>query len=176
MKKDLLGIVAILASVTLHLFAAGEDNPTGVTGDYNGEIRSGCGYDPYTGNARRTVVDLVVPGGVSKTGLAWNRTLNSRYSPPSASADFAKGGWLSSWTWGLDAAQHVSYPTGETVAFTPNPTLGGGVYSAKGVGDVLRASGGDFVLVRSDGSKVSSNIEQAAGRFITRPILLILTA
>jgi hypothetical protein len=171
MKKDLLGIVAILA-VTLHLFAAGEDNPTGVTGDYNGEIRSGCGYDPYTGNARRTVVDLVVPGGVSKTGLAWNRTLNSRYSPPSASADFAKGGWLSSWTWGLDAAQHVSYPTGETVAFTPNPTLGGGVYSAKGVGDVLRASGGDFVLVRSDGSKVFFQHRAGGGPFYNATYLI----
>lgn len=29
----------------------GNDNPTGVTGEYNGSITTAGSYDPYTGNA-----------------------------------------------------------------------------------------------------------------------------
>src|SRR5690348_6473755 len=42
----------------------GDDNPTGVAGIYNGQITTAGNYDPYTGNAVRTVDDIVVPGSV----------------------------------------------------------------------------------------------------------------
>jgi hypothetical protein len=33
----------------------GNDNPTGPAGVFNGNVTTGCSYDPYTGNARRSI-------------------------------------------------------------------------------------------------------------------------
>ncbi|HZC81087.1 MAG TPA: hypothetical protein VE222_05115, partial [Nitrospiraceae bacterium] len=56
----------------------GENNPTGVTGIYNGNITTGGNYDPFTGNAMRVVDDIVVPGAVGAYPLKWTRYANSR--------------------------------------------------------------------------------------------------
>jgi len=50
-----LGIVLILVCRPRPSFAVGNDNPTGVTGEHNGEITTAGSYDAYTGNAKRTV-------------------------------------------------------------------------------------------------------------------------
>jgi RHS repeat-associated protein len=55
----------------------GDDNPAGVSGIYNGNITTGCSYDPYTGNAIRAVDDIVVPGSVGAYPLKWTRYFNS---------------------------------------------------------------------------------------------------
>ena len=48
-----------------HSFAqAGNNNPTGVTGEFNGSITTAGHYDPFTGNAKRVIDDIVVPGSV----------------------------------------------------------------------------------------------------------------
>lgn len=41
---------------------AGNDNPGGVTAEYHGNVTTAGDYDPYTGNARREIDDIVVPG------------------------------------------------------------------------------------------------------------------
>jgi hypothetical protein len=60
----------------------GNDNPTGASGGFNGNVTTACSYDPYTGNAKRSVTDLVVTGGVGGYPLAFTRTANSRNSVP----------------------------------------------------------------------------------------------
>jgi hypothetical protein len=54
-------------------------------------IRTGCGYDAWTGSASRSVTDFEVPGAVSSLGLKWVRTYNS--------ASHEVGGWSFSWSW-----------------------------------------------------------------------------
>src|SRR5256885_7331293 len=48
----------------------GDDNPTGPTGAFNGNVTTAGSYDPYTGNAKRSVTDLVVAGSVGGNPLA----------------------------------------------------------------------------------------------------------
>lgn len=105
----------------------GNDNPTGVTGEYNGSITTAGSYDPYTGNAKRFIDDLVVTGSVGAYPLKWTRALNSR----GVSGPFGDGGgWKHSYQWGLNIqpdpnhcvdppppAATVSYPDGRTMTF-----------------------------------------------------------
>src|SRR5437588_11569806 len=67
----------------------GNDNPTAVAGDYGGSITTGGGYDPYTGNGKRVIDDIVVPGAVGAYPLKWTRFLNTR------------SGWTNSYQYGL---------------------------------------------------------------------------
>ena len=77
----------------------GNDNPTGVTGEYNGSITTGGSYDPYTGNAKRFVTDLAVTGSLGAYPLKWTRVLNTRGV---AGIGFGHGGtWKHSYSWGL---------------------------------------------------------------------------
>jgi hypothetical protein len=54
------------------------EGPVGVTGIFNGNVTTGCSYDPISHSAQRTVTDLVVPGAVGKYPLQMTRTYNSR--------------------------------------------------------------------------------------------------
>lgn len=78
--------------------AAGNDAKNGVAGNYNGMI--GEGVDPYTGNARRSVEDLMpVPGAVGAYPLKWVRTLNTRNE---TGLQFGGGGsWQHSYGWNV---------------------------------------------------------------------------
>ena len=38
----------------------GNQNPGGVSGMFNGQVNTGCSYDPYTGNATRSITDIAV--------------------------------------------------------------------------------------------------------------------
>jgi RHS repeat-associated protein len=71
-------LLTFFAFLPAALFAQGEDNPTGVTGVYNGNIDTGGSYDPLTKNAVREVTDIVVPGSVGAYPLKWTRYFNSR--------------------------------------------------------------------------------------------------
>ncbi|MEN3369149.1 MAG: hypothetical protein V7609_1292, partial [Verrucomicrobiota bacterium] len=56
------GVGCVLAS---HSFAQmGNNNPTSVTGEFSGSITTGGHYDPYTGNAKRVIEDIVVPASI----------------------------------------------------------------------------------------------------------------
>jgi RHS repeat-associated protein len=105
----------------------GIDNPTGVTGEYNGSITTGGSYDPYTGNAKRFIDDLTVTGSVGAYPLKWTRVLNTR----GGSGAFGNGGgWKHSYQWGLSILPPpdqcidpdlpgavVSYPDGRKMTF-----------------------------------------------------------
>jgi len=80
----------------------GLNNPTGVTGEYNGSITTAGSYDPFTGNAKRMVDDLTVTGSVGAYPLKWTRIKNSRAGG---------GGWGNNYQWGLFVRP----------AATPNP-------------------------------------------------------
>src|ERR1041384_5840090 len=69
---------AILFSSQL-LAEQGDDNPTGVSGIYNGNVTTGDNYDPFTGNQMRGPIDdIVVPGSIGAYPLKWTRYFNSR--------------------------------------------------------------------------------------------------
>ena len=137
MKRATLAhvIIVFLALVrpSMALEGLGQDNPTGVTGEYNGSSMIAGQVDPYTGNAKREVNDLTVTGSVGAYPLKWTRTLNTR----GISTQFGDGGsWRHSYQWSLfiwpppvcgqvqtpDAT--VGYPSGETRNFKRelNPT------------------------------------------------------
>src|SRR5439155_8316600 len=76
----------------------GNDNPTGVTGEFNGSVTTGGSYDPYTGNGKRFIDDLTVTGSVGAYPLKWTRILNTR----GGTGPFGDGGgWRHSYQWGL---------------------------------------------------------------------------
>src|SRR2546423_8936510 len=70
---------------------AGNNNPGGVTAEYYGSITTAGRYDPWTGNARREIDDIVVPGAIGAYPLKYTRTMNTR-SP---------SGWTGNYTWGV---------------------------------------------------------------------------
>src|SRR2546428_8108585 len=79
--NKLIVITTCLGTVVTSLFAqTGRDNPGGAAGGYNGQVTTGCSYDPYTGNATRAIPDIVVAGSVGAYQLAFTRYANSRYA------------------------------------------------------------------------------------------------
>lgn len=150
--------------------APGNDNPTGVTGDYNGSITTGGSYDPYTGNAKRFVTDLTVTGSVGAYPLKWTRVLNTRNGQ--MNAPFGQGGtWRHSYQWGLWVRPYgyhyaggtydgidgsVSYPDGRKMDLLANPD-GSYVQASLGFEPLDRLEtmgGGNFDLVLKDGGRV----------------------
>ena len=141
----------------------GNDNPTGVTGEYNGSITTAGSYDPYTGNAKRFVDDLTVAGSVGAYPLKWTRVLNSR----------GGGGWTHSYAWGLWVRPYeyyhyypdqyegpgamVNYPDGriETFGIAEQPYTYFPNSMSTEPQDVLEhMGGGNFDLVMRDGGRV----------------------
>jgi hypothetical protein len=143
----------------------GEDNPTGVTGEFNGNITTGGSYDNYTGNARRVVDDMTVPGSVGKYPLKWTRVINTR----------TRTGWSSCYGWGMkvrsapdpthwndeDPAYQgpdawVHYPDGRTVEFYGEPGSWYGAFDSVDTNARLEDLGAqNYDLVLSDGGRVT---------------------
>jgi hypothetical protein len=73
----------------------GDDNPAGISGEFNGMVTTGCSYDPYTGNAKRSITDVAAVGAVGAYPLAFTRSMNSR----------------------VDASAGVNYPFGKAGAW-----------------------------------------------------------
>jgi YD repeat-containing protein len=83
-----------------------EKDPTGDAGALKGKVETGCGYDPRTGNASRSITDLHVPGAVGENGLDFTRHWNSLSAQPdlptsTESDPFGPGGWSHSWHWSV---------------------------------------------------------------------------
>jgi RHS repeat-associated protein len=53
----------------------GDDNPYGAAA-FNGEVTTGCDYDPYTGSAKRTITDISLPS--TTYPLEFTRAMASR--------------------------------------------------------------------------------------------------
>lgn len=109
----------------------GNNNPTGPAGSFNGAVTTGGSYDPFTGNATRSITDIVVPGAVGEYPLAFTRTTNSR----DTSWDFGSAGaWRHSYNWQMeDSLAHsnpffspnyygVTFPDGRVIYFTQSGT------------------------------------------------------
>ena len=104
-----LSAVATAVSLTASAMAqVGNDNPAGTAGAFNGEITTGGSYDPYTGNATRSITDLSVAGAVGAYPLAFTRTLNTRYTPGLKSPFGEAGNWRHSYQWTIDSIQYAS--------------------------------------------------------------------
>ncbi|HZE56512.1 MAG TPA: RHS repeat domain-containing protein, partial [Chthoniobacterales bacterium] len=121
------------------LFAqAGNDNPGGVTNDYNGSSTVAGRYDPYTGNASRAIDDIVVTGGIGAYPHKLTRTLSTRGGR--GGNQFGEGG---GWT--------HNYSSGLTI-FPSNENDGeDGWYSGQPAGQITYPGGAHFDLPYSDG-------------------------
>ncbi len=115
------------------LHAQADDNPTGPAGIFNGNITTGCSYDPFTGNAMRVVTDIVASGAVGDHPLAFTRIANTRNSPRNAGFAFA-GQWRHNYSWKLTdepiiytvpntppTSYTVEYPDGRVITFEAAP-------------------------------------------------------
>ena len=67
--------IAILFAIAImfHTAVLAQGNnykgPVGVTGIFNGNVTTGCSYDPLTQSAHRVIDDIVVPGSIGKYPL-----------------------------------------------------------------------------------------------------------
>src|SRR3954462_8540096 len=95
-----LALAALICALTASpLYAqVGNQNPAGASGIFNGQVTTGCSYDPYTGNATRSITDIAVAGAVGAYPLAFTRTMNTRLLTASKDFPFGKaGGWRHSY-------------------------------------------------------------------------------
>ncbi len=186
MNKGIFAAMLVSAFATNNLFAqVGNDNPTGVAGELenSGIVTTGCHYNAYTGNAKRSVTDIVVAGSVGAYPLEFTRTSNSRYAleqdDGGNQVDLGSAGnWLHSYQWtlqckwpyvgGRPTTYTVSYPDGQVVTFAAatngDPYWRGG----KGVRDRLQLvwdtnTSGRAYVIRPDGGKVWFSISKTAG-------------
>src|SRR5580765_2749965 len=96
----------------------GDNNVTGPSGIFNGQA-GGCGYDPYTGNATRSITDIAVAGAVGEYPLALVRTANSR--TPSLTGVFGwQGGWNHNYNWTMDDSPRGNAQNFQPVRYTVN--------------------------------------------------------
>jgi RHS repeat-associated protein len=113
----------------------GNNNPTGVSGTFNGNVNTAGSYDPYTGNATRTVTDMTVAGAVGEYGLSYSRTWNSRMPI-----------WQHSYNWKIDDITFstsspnskppyyiVNFPDGRIESFGPTAATDGYWHTQHGV-------------------------------------------
>lgn len=171
----LMAVLTLLLPVCVYA-QIGNDNPTGPSGLFNGNVTSGGSYDPYTGNATRSVTDLVVAGGVGAYPLAFTRTMNSRYTPGAGTLEFGQAGtWRHSYQWSIDPISFqnsgpnrwyvmptnysVNYPDGRRVFFNAgNRGSDPNFHGPPGVSDRFQQlqndQNPDVYLLLSDGGKV----------------------
>lgn len=126
--------------------------------DVSTRIATGCGYDAYTGSARRTVVDLMVPGAIGSHGLNMVRTYSSSIS--------GNGGWTFSYSWAIEGKPSIGdgvlvfFPDGRQLKFQPpNSNRDTAWRSALGTNERLsfqstNQSTGTVDLWLEDGSRV----------------------
>lgn len=151
----------------------GNDNPNGPAGDYNGSITTAGYMDPFSGNAKRVIDDIVVPGSLGAYPLKWSRALNTRGA---FEADIfgQSGAWTHPYCWGVSiwappppriepqAEGGIRYPDGRTVDLY---NAGGGYYRPMRRAldqvreEVQKTGGGDYGagyydLLLADGGKV----------------------
>jgi RHS repeat-associated protein len=168
--------ISIGAVIWLGLFVSavsaqvGSDNPTGISGQFNGNVTTGCSYDPYTANATRSITDLVVAGGVGAYPLAFTRTMNSRYTAGVPTSFGPAGSWNHSFGWNIDgitvvkigsvgrpASYNVNYPDGRRVIFSNTGTGDPDFRGPLGVRDRfenLTSGGTECYLRLPDGGRI----------------------
>jgi RHS repeat-associated protein len=161
-------LIAFGVTVVSLLADVGSDNPTGIAGQFDDTITTGCAYSAYTANATRSITDLVVSGSVGSYPLALTRTLNTRYK---AGLTYEFGGaanWLHSFSWSIDtatvsgtsnvpASYAVNYPDGRQVFFSAksgDPDFRGPLGVRDRLEQIQSPSATQCCLRLSDGGKV----------------------
>jgi RHS repeat-associated protein len=164
-------ISALFACFAGSVFAdVGGNNPTGTSGQYNGNLE--VGVDLFTMNATRSITDLAVAGGVGSYPLAFTRTMNSRYTVGVGNLPMfgAASSWTHSYQWTIDAvivkktgsvglptAYNVNFPDGRRISFSNTGTSDTDFRGSAGVRDRFEkvAAGGTECYVRlPDGGKI----------------------
>jgi RHS repeat-associated protein len=169
--------LALLALVSELRGEVGGDNPTGVAGIFNGNVTTGCSYDPYTGNATRTVTDISVAGAVGEYGLSLSRTFSSRNG---WGHDFGMAGaWHHNYNWDVEdsatsttsgfqpGSYTVDFPDGRSETFVYSAADPGYYRTTAGVQDrfvPLNRNTMLAYLVLPDGGKIEFKATQQSYR------------
>jgi RHS repeat-associated protein len=112
-------VTALLAQGTNY------EGPVGVTGVFNGNVTTGCSYDPLTHSAHRAIDDIVVPGSIGKYPLKMTRYYNSRAQYYAGAAIGLSSGWAHEYSWLLwGSGTKVVSPHGGVQDFSCGPPLG----------------------------------------------------
>jgi len=101
MRYFLTALACILISPSV-VAQVGNDNPTGPAGMFNGNSRTGCSFDPFTGNSARNAIDLEMSGSVGAYPLSFARISNSRYQASQQFQFGGAGGWRHSYSWEIE--------------------------------------------------------------------------
>lgn len=134
--------VIITSALTFTLCAGvmyaqtGDDNPTGVAGQFNGSSSVAGNYDPLTGSVMRSVRDISVPASVGEYPLAFTRTSSSRFAATGVQRlPFGTpGSWRHSYQYTMTSPRafhqnqlpqppssyKLTYPDGRQVNFLPD--------------------------------------------------------
>jgi hypothetical protein len=87
-------------------------NPIGITGVFNGNVTTGCSYDPLSHSAHREVTDMVVPGSIGKYPLKVTRYYNSRHIVAGSMGP----GWSFEYSWAVSTnGSKLTYPNGNVL-------------------------------------------------------------
>jgi YD repeat-containing protein len=170
MSKSIAIALAIVLAAVVVKADVGGNNPTGITGQFNGNVTTGCSYDPFTANATRSITDIVVAGGVGTYPLAFTRTMNSRYVAGMPNEFGPAGNWRHSYQWSIDSVTvtkrgsiglptyyNVNYPDGRRVNFSARSGTDPKFRGPAGVRDrfdQLHASQTECYLWLPDGGKI----------------------
>jgi YD repeat-containing protein len=124
--SSLAGAALVFLLLPNRALAQGENNETGVAGDFDGDVTSGCRYDPYTGNAKRIIPDLNVWGAIGDLPLTFKRIYNSRGNVSQTFGIY--GNWTHNYqfsitdnksgTLSVPTSVSIVYPTGEYMTFS----------------------------------------------------------
>ena len=91
--------IALMFATPLFGQGTNYEGPVGVTGIFNGNITTGCSYDPLTHSAHRPIDDIVVPGSIGKYPLKMTRYYNSRAQYYALTAIGLGPGWSHEYSW-----------------------------------------------------------------------------
>ena len=148
MKRNVriwLAVLAFAFALPRAAFAQGEDNPTGVTGIYNGNSTIAGNLDPYTMNDMRGPIDdIVVPGSIGAYPLKWTRYFNTRQGMDSPHWTFSYKDYriMNSFS------DHIQFPDGRDIDFQSTCVSGVEEYH-----DTDPVSGKEAIFL-ADGGKV----------------------
>jgi RHS repeat-associated protein len=113
-RRAMLAVLLLAFALAPRAFAQEVDthNPIGVTGIFNGNVTTGCSYDPLSHSAHRAIDDIVVPGSIGKYSLKMTRYYNSRHFLSSSMGP----GWSYEYYWGLSTnGSRLTYPNGNVL-------------------------------------------------------------
>ena len=152
-----IAIYFVIALAAPPLFAQGTfyEGPVSVAGVFNGNVTTGCSYDPLTHSAHRAIDDIVVPGSIGKYPLKMTRYYNSRAQYYALTAIGLGPGWAHEYSWLMWTAGHrVVSPHGTAYDDFCGPPLGvsdGWEGTHDGSSGTWRLADGGKIVFNGDG-------------------------